>query len=924
MSLIRFSRKLLLHNTNTLSKSKEKFETLKEKVIQLSEEERLNDAIKLVKSEENLEFKTGEAWDQLIMECVDKGRAKMAVRLFDEMKRLSLPFTKGTFTTILNGLADYRISPQLVEYATSLIKQLVQSSESRPEIKLEIDHINSLLKICYRSKHFQLALDTYDNLIKGNKKVKENRDTYLYLMKIGSISNINESEKFYEIAKDIWEKLIKKQKSNDDGSVVIDNDLVCGIIQTYNNSGYTSEAFEIVDSIYGFDNIFSLCFKSRRFDLGAEYYNQVIEKYPDLNINVTSYNSLMSLNNLSFQYNKSIEIYNQKFKNSKIIQNSETIELLITSCQHLCDLETAKSILKNAFENKVILKPVGLARLIKLSSELATTIESYDYELWDEFFKQLSSIKAKRSTKQPDTATNDYYSNVGGKSLPSLSKITQSWPLGSNMELRVYISEDEEFSKFDDALALVLHEKNIVFGDWDDEIEKFVEITPSKNVQNNGTLYAHIYLTLDKSPPNPNHPAFQSNMSVYKKKVITRYHPKRKIIKTKNLIGGSVDETPIVSYWAQNLTLNIVSDDAVVPYTQLPPAIKPLVQLDPIKPSQYLPILFINDFWILKDHLSPINETVKTLPLTIKYYPISFFKFQVYVQMDESFQRQAEFMGADANSEFDEIKRMFKETNPILLGVTFTVSILHSIFEFLAFKNDISHWKNKKELTGVSVRTILSNIFFQLVIFLYLVDNNQDTSWMILIGQGVSVAIEVWKIKKAIDVEIKPTQNKFMPYSIKFVDKHKLSETEAKTKEYDQIAFRYLSWLAYPLLFGYAIYSLLYDSHKSWYSFILKTLVGFVYAFGFIMMTPQLFINYKLKSVAHMPWKTLMYKTLGTFVDDLFAFCIKMPTLHRLACLRDDVIFFVYLYQRWAYPTDDKRANEYGQVADDDEKLIII
>lgn len=51
-----------------------------------------------------------------------------------------------------------------------------------------------------------------------------------------------------------------------------------------------------------------------------------------------------------------------------------------------------------------------------------------------------------------------------------------------------------------------------------------------------------------------------------------------------------------------------------------------------------------------------------------------------------------------------------------------------------------------------------------------------------------------------------------------------------------------------------------------------------------------------------MPWKTLMYKTLGTFVDDLFAFCIKMPTLHRLACLRDDVIFFVYLYQKWKYP----------------------
>jgi hypothetical protein len=53
------------------------------------------------------------------------------------------------------------------------------------------------------------------------------------------------------------------------------------------------------------------------------------------------------------------------------------------------------------------------------------------------------------------------------------------------------------------------------------------------------------------------------------------------------------------------------------------------------------------------------------------------------------------------------------------------------------------------------------------------------------------------------------------------------------------------------------------------------------------MMTPQLFINYKLKSVAHMPWKTFVYKALNTFVDDLFAFIIRMPTLHRVACFRD-------------------------------------
>jgi len=56
---------------------------------------------------------------------------------------------------------------------------------------------------------------------------------------------------------------------------------------------------------------------------------------------------------------------------------------------------------------------------------------------------------------------------------------------------------------------------------------------------------------------------------------------------------------------------------------------------------------------------------------------------------------------------------------------------------------------------------------------------------------------------------------------------------------------------------------------------------------GFIMMCPQLFINYKMKSVAHLPWRQMTYKFLNTIIDDLFAFVIKMPTLHRLSVFRD-------------------------------------
>ena len=68
---------------------------------------------------------------------------------------------------------------------------------------------------------------------------------------------------------------------------------------------------------------------------------------------------------------------------------------------------------------------------------------------------------------------------------------------------------------------------------------------------------------------------------------------------------------------------------------------------------------------------------------------------------------------------------------------------------------------------------------------------------------------------------------------------------------------------------------------------VLKSFISSLPRTGFITMTPQLFINYKLKSVAHLPWRMLTYKALNTFIDDMFAFVIKMPTMYRIGCFRD-------------------------------------
>ena len=117
----------------------------------------------------------------------------------------------------------------------------------------------------------------------------------------------------------------------------------------------------------------------------------------------------------------------------------------------------------------------------------------------------------------------------------------------------------------------------------------------------------------------------------------------------------------------------------------------------------------------------------------------------------------------------------------------------------------------------------------------------------------------------------------------------------------------YLSYVMYPLIVLYAIYSLYYHEHKGYYSFFLNAAVGCIYVFGFIQMTPQLYINYRLKSVDHLPQNVFFYRFLNTIIDDLFSFIITMPTMHRISCFRDDIIFVVYLYQRWIYKVDKTR-----------------
>lgn len=366
-----------------------------------------------------------------------------------------------------------------------------------------------------------------------------------------------------------------------------------------------------------------------------------------------------------------------------------------------------------------------------------------------------------------------------------------------------------------------------------------------------------------------------------------------------------------------NITVNLVNDFTAWTRGQLPSPLDEAVKFD-VSTNRYYPILFFNTYWNLGTEYQPINETVSTVNLTVTYAPLSLFKWQLYAsqQMRGKWSQMfgGELFEQEGDDDQDAIKQALLETNPILLGITIVVSILHTVLEFLAFKNDIQFWRTRKSLEGLSVRSVLFNVFQSAIVFLYICDN--DSSWIIKISIGFGLLIEFWKIPKCLNVEVSPNEKMlgFLP-KVKFSDKG--TYVESATKEYDQLAFKYLSWALFPLLGCYAVYSLIYEEQRGWYSWVLSMLYGFLLTFGFIMMTPQLFINYKLKSVAHLPWRMLTYKFINTFIDDLFAFVIRMPTMYRLGCFRDDIIFLIYIYQRWIYRVDPKRVNEYGVSMED-------
>ena len=290
--------------------------------------------------------------------------------------------------------------------------------------------------------------------------------------------------------------------------------------------------------------------------------------------------------------------------------------------------------------------------------------------------------------------------------------------------------------------------------------------------------------------------------------------------------------------------------------------------------------LHVNPFVTPRDEYISLSSCPK-IDLAIVYKPVGMSYWLLSETLIRSFDNLEEQMSVN-EYDIDSFKMLITGSSITKLAVVYLVSLLHFVFEYLALKSDLSFWRSKTRFDGISESSISMNVVMGGISALYVVE--QGESKIALYFILIKMAMNVWKIFKL---------RRQTGESTEAMDE--VHKDEAKCMKYLLISLL-------PLVIGFCLWRLIFHKYRSWYSWAILSITAASEVFGFVTMTPQIFMNYRLKSVEHLPWTALTYSFINTFIDDLFAFGIfRVPEVSRYSCLRDDIVFVIVCVQRWYY-----------------------
>uniref|UniRef100_A0A7N8X0L2 Lipid scramblase CLPTM1L n=1 Tax=Mastacembelus armatus TaxID=205130 RepID=A0A7N8X0L2_9TELE len=324
--------------------------------------------------------------------------------------------------------------------------------------------------------------------------------------------------------------------------------------------------------------------------------------------------------------------------------------------------------------------------------------------------------------------------------------------------------------------------------------ERQVNVSLPEETRANGTLYAVVYV--HKAGASPLEDSREVHHVAQLTTYITPTHAAgpsdRQKVKCDSFSPRSHNP---VSHWRPHLSVTVMSEDFTFNKAGLPSDVRRYMKVSHEGQQMiYLPLLLVNELSFRVRDLMEISSSTVQLPLTVSYEGISLRRFRFWVHLQDVVYSLRQFGFTEEN--IDEIKETLAGSNLYLLVLTAVITAIQLICEFLALKNDISFWRKKKNMAGMSRKSVLWRSLGTLLIFLHLLE---ETSLLVLLPVGLGACVEVFGVFFFLVLIID------LWFSLQ--------------------ASTYLSYLVYPLCFSGAVFSLAYLRQKNYYSWLVNSLV---------------------------------------------------------------------------------------------------